>query len=216
MKLTPSAFLMLGMVRLGVRSGYAIKKAADVSTRFFWPTSLAQVYPELARLVQAGLLTRREDPQGSRERFAYELTERGEQAMDTWLRASREAPTQFRDEGVLRLFFADALAEEDQLALVRRLRERVRDVATHTSEEIVPLAEALESSGARFPALVARLRADTYAYVEKWLAQAEAELGVEPGARRAQGSLLDVIEQLPAPIPGPPSGEVLDELRSER
>lgn len=176
MKLTPSAFLMLGMVRLGVRSGYGIKKVSDVSTRFFWPTSLAQVYPELARLVQAGLLTRREDPQGARERFAYELTQRGEEAMDTWLRGSREAPTQFRDEGILRLFFADALAEEDQLALVRRLRERVRDVASHTREEIVPLAEALESSGTRFPALVARLRADTYAYVEQWLEQAEAEL----------------------------------------
>jgi len=53
-KLTPSAFLILGMVRLGARSGYAIKKAADVSTRFFWPTSLAQVYPELARLVGRG------------------------------------------------------------------------------------------------------------------------------------------------------------------
>ncbi|HEY4810508.1 MAG TPA: PadR family transcriptional regulator [Solirubrobacteraceae bacterium] len=176
MKLTPSGFLMLGMVRLGVRSGYGIKKISDVSTRFFWPTSLAQVYPELARLVQAGLLIRREDPQGARERFAYELTERGEQAMDAWLRSSREAPTQFRHEGVLRLFFADALAEEDQLALVRRLRERVSDVATHTREEILPLAEALESSGTRFPALVARLRADTYAYVERWLEQAEAEL----------------------------------------
>jgi prevent-host-death family protein len=36
------------------------------------------------------------------------------------------------------------------------------------------------------------------------------------GAKRGQGSLLDVLEELPAPIPGPPSGEVLDELRSER
>jgi hypothetical protein len=41
-------------------------------------------------------------------------------------------------------------------------------------------------------------------------------LVAERGANRGQGSLLDVIEQLPAAIPGPPSGEVLDELRSER
>jgi DNA-binding PadR family transcriptional regulator len=176
MKLTPSAFVILGMVRLGAHSGYAIKKAADVSTRFFWPTSLAQVYPELARLVKAGLLTRREDPQGSRERFAYELTELGEAALDTWLRSTHEAPTQFRDEGVLRLFFADALAEEEQLALVRRMRERVRSVSASTREEIVPLAEALEPSGTRYPALVARLRADTYAYVERWLERLESDL----------------------------------------
>jgi DNA-binding PadR family transcriptional regulator len=147
-----------------------------MSTRFFWPTSLAQVYPELARLVNAGLLTRREDPQGSRERFAYELTDQGEAALDAWLRSTHEAPTQFRDEGVLRLFFADALTDEDQLALVRRLRERVRGVSSHPREEFVPLAEALEASGTRYPALVARLRTDTYAYVELWLERLEAEL----------------------------------------
>ncbi len=42
--------------------------------------------------------------------------------------------------------------------------------------EIVPLAEALEAGGARYPALVARLGADTYAYAERWLAEVEAEL----------------------------------------
>ena len=49
-KLSPTSYLMLGMVRLGVSSGYAIKKAADSSTQNFWPISLALVYPELARL----------------------------------------------------------------------------------------------------------------------------------------------------------------------
>lgn len=176
MKLTPSAFLMLGMVRLGARSGYAIKQAADASTRFFWPTSLAQVYPELARLVDAGLLTRREDPHGARERFAYELTEQGQEALLAWLCSSHQAPTQFRDEGVLRLFFADALPGEDQLALVRRLRERARRTGAHMHEEIFPLAETLQEDGTRYPALVARLGADTYAFVERWLAKVEGEL----------------------------------------
>jgi antitoxin (DNA-binding transcriptional repressor) of toxin-antitoxin stability system len=38
----------------------------------------------------------------------------------------------------------------------------------------------------------------------------------ERGARRGQGSLLDVMPELSTPIPGPPSDQVLDELRSER
>jgi DNA-binding PadR family transcriptional regulator len=175
-KLRPAAHLMLGMIRLGARSGYAIKKTADVSTRFFWPTSLAQVYPELARLEEAGLLTRSEDPNGGRERFAYELTAEGEAALLDWMRSPREAPTQFRDEGILRLFFADGLPLEDQLALVRRLRQRAGEESTHTQEEIVPLAEALEQAGTRYPALIARLRADTSAYIEQWLARLEGEL----------------------------------------
>jgi DNA-binding PadR family transcriptional regulator len=176
MNLKPPAYLMLGMLRLGARSGYAIKKAADVSTRFFWPTSLAQVYPELARLEREGFVTRREDPHGARARSAYEITEKGEAALLAWLRSTREAPLQFRDEGVLRLFFADALPGEDQLALVRRLRERAQGAKAHMRSEIVPLAEALEEADARFPAVVARLGADTYEYAEQWLARLEAQL----------------------------------------
>lgn len=45
MKLRPPSYLVLGMLRLGARSGYAIKKATDISTRVFFPTSLAQVIP---------------------------------------------------------------------------------------------------------------------------------------------------------------------------
>ena len=176
MKLKPPAYLMLGMLRLGASSGYAIKKAADVSTRFFWPTSLAQVYPELANLEREGLVTRREDPHGSRTRFAYELTEQGQAALRQWLRSTRQTPLQFRDEGLLRLFFADALAAEDQLSLVGALRQRAGSASTQMREEIVPLAEALEEAGTRYPALVARLGADTYAYVEQWLINLERQL----------------------------------------
>ena len=167
---------MLGMLRLGARSGYAIKKATDVSTRSFWPTSLAQVYPELARLERAGLVTRREDPQGARARSAYEITAKGEAALLAWLRSTHEAPLQFRDEGVLRLFFADALPRDDQLALVQRLRERANSAKSQMRDEIVPLAEALEQSGTRFPAVVAHLGADMYSHAEEWLARLEAQL----------------------------------------
>jgi DNA-binding PadR family transcriptional regulator len=176
MKLRPPSFLIMGMVRLGARSGYAIKKATDDSTRFFWPTSLAQVYPELAQLEHSGLLKRRQDPHGARERSAYELTPQGELALLAWLRSTPEAPTQFRDEGVLRLFFADALPKEDQLTLVKRLRERAGRASAHLREKVVPLAEALESDRTRYPARVARLGADTYAHVERWLAELQAEL----------------------------------------
>jgi prevent-host-death family protein len=47
-------------------------------------------------------------------------------------------------------------------------------------------------------------------------ASAIDRLVAERGARRAQGKLLDVLEQLPSPVPGPPTSEVLDELREER
>jgi DNA-binding PadR family transcriptional regulator len=176
MKLRPASHLILGMVRLGVGSGYAIKGAADVSTRFFWPMSLSQVYPELGRLEDAGLIARSEDPRGGRQRNAYALTPEGEEALLRWLRSPHEAETQFRDEGILRLFFADGLPREDQLALVRRLRERARTAREQTEAEIIPLAEALKADGINFPARIAGLRADSYAQAERWLATIEDEL----------------------------------------
>src|ERR1700760_4077451 len=144
---TPTSYLVLGMVRLGVSSGYAIKKAADGSTQNFWPISLALVYPELARLEDGGLLRRRRQPQGGRARSAYTITARGERALGAWLRSPKVAPVQIRDEAMLKLFLADALGKEDQIALVRGLRERNRERKQALAEEAVPRAEALEAQG---------------------------------------------------------------------
>ena len=169
MKLRPPSYLVLGMLRLGVKSGYAIKKATDISTRVFFPTSLAQVYPELAGLESDRLVTRHEDPHGGRARSAYELTDEGEEALLAWLRSERFAPTQLRDEGLLRLFFADALPLEDQIALVRRMRDRARAAERWMQTEVLPSAEALERAGTRHPHSVARLGVDTYGFTADWL-----------------------------------------------
>lgn len=176
MKLRPPSYLVLGMLRLGAKSGYAIKKATDISTRVFFPTSLAQVYPELARLEGDALVTRRNDPHGGRARSAYELTDRGEEALLAWLRSERFAPTQFRDEGLLRLFFADALPHDDQIALVRRMRDRAWAAERWMRAEVLPAAQALERTGVRHPHTVARLGADTYGFLADWLDRLESEL----------------------------------------
>jgi PadR family transcriptional regulator, regulatory protein AphA len=185
MKLRSPSYLVLGMLRLGARSGYAIKKATDISTRVFFPTSLAQVYPELARLESDGLVTRREDPHGGRARSAYELTDRGEEALVAWLRSERFVPTQLRDEGLLRLFFADALSDADQLALVRRMRDRARAAERWMRDEVLPAAQAIERGGARRPHTVARLGADSYGFFADWLERLEAELTAEAPRRAA-------------------------------
>jgi DNA-binding PadR family transcriptional regulator len=175
-KLTPTSYLVLGMVRLGVNSGYRIKKAADQSTQNFWPTSLATVYPELARLEAAGLLKRRSNPHGGRARSAYSITAKGEKALDSWLRSTKVAQVQIRDEAMLRLFLADALSHEDQLELVRRLRERNKKVANELRGEIVPRAEALESQGIHYVAAAAQLSASLIEHAEGWLGELEGEL----------------------------------------
>ncbi|MGH2968298.1 MAG: type II toxin-antitoxin system Phd/YefM family antitoxin [Solirubrobacteraceae bacterium] len=47
-------------------------------------------------------------------------------------------------------------------------------------------------------------------------ASAIDRLVAERDARRGHGDLLEVLEALPEPIAGPPTSEVLDEIRAER
>ncbi len=178
-KLTPTSYLVLGMVRLGLRSGYAIKKTADRSTQNFWPTSLAQVYPELARLEGGGLLIRRNDPHGGRARSAYSITETGETALRSWLRSPKLAPAQMRDEALLRVFFADALGGEDQLKLIQMLRERNHNLAQELRNEIIPRAEAFEPHGIHYLAVSARFLGDFMTFAETWLERLEEQLKAE-------------------------------------
>ncbi len=179
-KLRGSSYLMLGMLQLGASSGYAIKKLADISTAQFWPTSLAQVYPQLAALEQAGLVQRQNDNHGGRRRAAYTLTTDGERALHAWLNSPRIAPTQLRDEGLLRLFFADALDPQEQLALVRRLRANDQAASDWIRSKALPEAARGEAHGQRYPALAARLSADLLAYSAQWLGRLESELETQP------------------------------------
>lgn len=175
-KLKPISYMVLGMLRLGAKSGYAIKKVADVSTRNFWPVSLAQVYPELARLESHELVTRHEDPRGARERSAYELTDKGEAALTAWLRSSVEAPPKVRSEGLLRLFFADALPKDDQLKLVGRMLERNRRSRDDLQDGGPQSVADIPPGDIRFPQIVRLYGESIAAHGSQWLEELEAEL----------------------------------------
>ena len=123
MELSPTAYVILGMVRKEPRSGYEIKALVDNTTRFFWAASYGQIYPELKRLAEAGLVVGSDSPTGGRRRSVYEITADGDEELRAWL---RQPPQTFemRDEGLLKLFFAEALPRADALAILRQMRER--------------------------------------------------------------------------------------------
>src|SRR5438034_11162378 len=109
--------VVLGLLSLGPRSGYDIKTVVDRSARFFWAASYGQIYPELRRLEQAGLVEGEDVPNGGRERRVYRLTPAGHEALVDWL-LGPTVTIELRDESLLRLFFADALPHEQALMLL--------------------------------------------------------------------------------------------------
>ncbi len=187
LKLRPISYLVLGMVRFGATSGYAIKKAADAGTSAFWPTSLAQVYPELARLEEAGLLNRSDDSHGARSRARYELTEKGEQALLAWLRSPHEAPLQMKFEGMLRMFFSDALPLEDRVALLKTQQQRVRDLKAHMFDgDLRGAAKAIDAGEMLAPILLGDFGEDMLDFIDAWaerlIGRFEARLAEQRGS----------------------------------
>ena len=155
-ELSAPAYVVLGMVRLGARSGYEIKQAVELSIRFFWTISQAQIYPSLELLERLGLVRGRSEPRGRRPRRVYEITRAGEQALRDWLRRDEQIPFELRDLGLVKLFFADALdrgeARELLTAIRRRSEERVK-----TLQAIEPAAEEAEQEGNLHPLLTLRM-----------------------------------------------------------
>lgn len=125
--MSSTAYVILGFVRKGPKSGYEIKALVDNSTRFFWAASYGQIYPELKRLSEAGLIVGSEQPTGGRRRTVYEITADGEEELRAWLR-ERPQTFEMRDEGLLKLFFAGALPREEAVAILREMREQRRAV----------------------------------------------------------------------------------------
>jgi PadR family transcriptional regulator, regulatory protein AphA len=141
--LTPTGRVILGMLALGVTSGYDIKQLVDKSTRHFWAASYGQIYPELKRLEDQGLVRGRSEPTGGRARSVYELTQAGRDALRSWLTSDAELVYELRDEGMLKLFFSDVLPEQ-RVENIRAMRLRMErklaqllELQTH-AQEMVP------------------------------------------------------------------------------
>ncbi|MFL5896465.1 MAG: PadR family transcriptional regulator [Thermoleophilaceae bacterium] len=134
MELSSTAKVILGMVALGRRTGYDIKQIVDKSSRYFWAASYGQIYPELKRLEEAGLLAGEDDSQGGRSRRAYSLTPEGRRAFLDWLASGDELTLELRDEGMLKLFFASALSDAQVQDLLRLQADRHEQIASRLHE----------------------------------------------------------------------------------
>jgi PadR family transcriptional regulator, regulatory protein AphA len=183
MELSKTASVILGMLELGPRSGYEIKSLVDISTRFFWAASYGQIYPELARLEEHGLIRGELDRSNGRRRKTYELTPAGEDALRRWLTSKEALHIELRHEGALKFFFSDCLSEEERLELIRRVRDEHEQVADQL-RRIEPAArEAADSTGNRAPYMTLEFGIAYQEFIADWCRKAESRLALEPAER---------------------------------
>jgi len=180
-ELSPTAYVILGMVSREPRSGYEIKAMVDQTTRFFWAASYGQIYPELKRLSETGLVTGIDSPTGGRKRTVYEITADGEEELKAWL---RQPPRTFemRDEGLLKLFFAGALPREEAVEILRVMKENRRRV--NAELKAMESAKAASHADDPFPLIVLRSGIEFTHWFADWCERMEAEILQAPAPEK--------------------------------
>jgi DNA-binding PadR family transcriptional regulator len=173
MDLSPTAYVILGMVSREPRSGYEIKGLVDNSTRFFWAASYGQIYPELRRLSEAGLVAGVDAPRGERKRTVYAITAEGEAELKAWL---RQPPGTFemREEGLLKLFFSGVLEAEEAAVTLREMGEYRRGLAERL-RAIEPIAREKEETDP-FPLMVLRGGIEFNEWFADWCERMETDV----------------------------------------
>lgn len=131
--LSKAAYVILGLLDAQPRSGYEIKRVVDASTRFFWAASYGQIYPELRRLRELGLISSERDDAGERKRALHRLTPAGRKVLREWLQRPA-APTELRDEKLLKLFFSDCAGSGGRQAALAALEARRAEHAAVAEE----------------------------------------------------------------------------------
>jgi DNA-binding PadR family transcriptional regulator len=99
--------------------GNELRTLSQGPARFHWKVSSRQVYAELKRLEERGLISGEERKQGWWRRREYALTPPGREAREQRLGAPRKLDFQVRDEVALKLSVASEFSPAAQLSLIR-------------------------------------------------------------------------------------------------
>jgi PadR family transcriptional regulator AphA len=111
---------LLGALADRPRTGYALLKHFEQSLAYAWPASHSQIYPELARLLEEGLIEETET--GPRNSRTYALTEAGLDEVRRWLRET-DPDRRVRNDATLRTFFLWLLEPAEARAQLERERD---------------------------------------------------------------------------------------------
>ncbi len=105
-------YALLGALADHPRTGYELLKHFEQSLAYAWPASHSQIYPELARLRDEGLIE--QTGSGARNSKTYAVTSDGLAEVRRWLRET-EPDRRVRSDAAMRTFFLWLLEPDEAL-----------------------------------------------------------------------------------------------------
>jgi len=105
-------YALLAILRVGPLSGYDLQKQFSQSVGHVWHAPDSQIYPELRRMEEAGLVEGEDQLRGERgRRRVYHVTEAGDRAFVEWMNAPMEYQ-RVRDPAHLRAAYLETVSGE--------------------------------------------------------------------------------------------------------
>lgn len=116
-------FLILGLLSEESLSGYEIKKIVDVRFSFFWSESFGQIYPQLKKLNEEGLIKELplKESQNGKVIRKYSITDSGINVLKEWLKGPVEKEV-VRYEILLKMYFSSIVSPEVMLGHVKEFQ----------------------------------------------------------------------------------------------
>jgi DNA-binding PadR family transcriptional regulator len=174
--LATTSYALLGLLAFGDGlTGYELKMRADNTLRFYWVSpAMSQVYSELTRLEQLGLVEGISERQGRRTTRRFRLTQTGSAVLTEWLaRPSEDFPI-LKHPVALRLLMGHLIDPHVRLTMLD-------DYLQGLAERRVELQAVRDSLGDdpafRFPAMVADWGLDYYESERSMVTELRRRLG---------------------------------------
>ena len=112
-------YALLVMLNKQDMTGYELMKLFEGALAEFWSVKHSQIYPELKRLTEEGMVTYTVEISGNvLEKKIYSITELGKQDFMNWLSQPHKMKATPKEEFRLQLFYSSALDIERQIYIL--------------------------------------------------------------------------------------------------
>jgi DNA-binding PadR family transcriptional regulator len=161
---------VLGLLATEPSTGYELARKFDVSLANAWHASHSQIYPELARLEEAGMVE--VVGEGARNSRTFGITGAGREELRRWLVETEPNRAQ-RNETAVRWFLVALLDPADRRAVLERELEHAEAYAAMLRE----ISERIGEPGGHPFAPTVDLGLRTTTVMREWLREQLADAG---------------------------------------
>ncbi|MBO0462439.1 PadR family transcriptional regulator [Enterococcus sp. DIV1298c] len=125
-------YILLGLLSKKNQTGYELNQAFKNEIGEFWQAKHSQIYPELAKMEELGIIKHEVGITGVKlEKKIYQLTEEGRILLNEWIHTSPNELPVNRDEFVLKLYFVKDINDPAWIEILEQQKELHEEKRQH-------------------------------------------------------------------------------------